>query len=105
MVVVGALFGGHVFDVEPDRLHFLLYATLATGGVLAALEAYPHVSWCYEVRGLCVFGKMLLLCSIPWLWAYRVPILVVVFVIASIGSHMPRRYRHFSILHGRVLDT
>lgn len=94
-----------MFGVEPERLHLWLYRTLATGAVLLALEAYPHVSWCHEVRGLCVLAKMLLLCSIPWLWVYRVPILVVVLVIGSVGSHMPRPFRHFSILHGRVLDT
>lgn len=105
IVVAGALFGGHVFDVAPERLHMWLYATLATGGVLMALEAYPHLSWCYEVRGLLVLGKMLLLCSIPWLWDYRVPILVFVLVIASVGTHMPRRFRHFSLVHRRVLDT
>jgi hypothetical protein len=105
IVVAGALFGGHVFEIEPERLHVWLYATLASGGILLALEAYPHLSWCYEVRGLCVLGKMLLLCLIPWLWDARVPILVVVFVIASVGSHMPRRFRHFSILHRHVLDT
>jgi hypothetical protein len=105
IVVAGALFGGHVFDVEPQRLHLLLYATIVTGALLLALEAYPHVRWCYELRGLCVLLKMLWLCLIPWLWSYRVPILVAVLIIASVGSHMPRRIRHYSILHQRVLDT
>lgn len=47
--------------------------------------------------------KLLLIASIPWLWPYRVPILAVVIVIGSVGSHMPRRYRHFSLVHGRAL--
>jgi hypothetical protein len=45
-----------------------------------------------------------LLCLIPWLWQYRVPILVAVIVIASVGSHMPRRFRHYSLLHRRVVE-
>jgi hypothetical protein len=30
-------------------------------------------------------------CLIPWLWDYHVAILVVVIIIASVGSHMPGR--------------
>jgi len=105
IVAAAALFGGHVFDTPPQELLIWLYLTLFTGAILAALEAYPHFSWCYEARGLCVWGKILLLGCVPLFWDNRVPILIAVLVIASIGSHMPRRYRHFSILHGRVLDT
>ena len=104
IVVTGALFGGHVFGISADRLLVWLYVTLVSGAALAALEAYPSRSWFHEARGLCVLGKLLLLGSIPWLWSYRVPILVVVVIIASVGSHMPRRYRHYSIWHGPVSD-
>jgi hypothetical protein len=51
-----------------------------------------------------VLVKLLLLASIPWLWDYRVSILAVVVVIASAGSHMPARFRYFSLLPGRVVD-
>jgi hypothetical protein len=68
------------------------------------LEAYPTLSWCHESRGLCVLVKLALICSIPWLWPYRVSILVVVFVLASVGSHMPRKLRHYSFWRGRVLE-
>jgi hypothetical protein len=103
IVVAAALFGGHVFDAPVEQLHWWLYGTIFTGSVLAVLEAYPHLSWCYEARGVCVLVKLLLLLSIPWLWGYRVPILVVVLIIASVGSHMPRRYRHFSFVHWREM--
>jgi hypothetical protein len=104
--VTSVLFGGHVFDVEKKDLLIWLYLTIATGGILAAIEAYPRWRWFYQGRGAAVIGKLLLLCLIliPQLWSYRVAILVVVIVIASVGSHMPARYRYYSFVHRRVLD-
>jgi len=104
--VTSVLFGGHVFEASKAQLLPWLYLTIATGGILAAIEAFPRWRWFYQGRGVTVIGKLLLLCLIliPHLWTYRVAILVVVIVIASVGSHMPARYRYYSFVHGRVLD-
>jgi hypothetical protein len=51
-----------------------------------------------------VYAKILLMCLIPWIWEYRVTILMLIVVIASVGSHMPGRFRYYSVLHRRVLD-
>jgi len=102
--VTGVLFGGHVFDVAKSELYMWLWLSILTGATLLAIEAYPRWRWFYQGRGAAVIAKMLLLCLIPWLWDYRVPILVLVIVIASVGSHMPARFRYYSLLHGRVLD-
>ncbi len=102
--VASGLFGGHLFGVESSRLSLLLYLTIFTGVCLVLLEAYPiGLGWLHEVRAILVICKLVLMCSIPWVWGYRVPILVAVLVIASVGSHMPRRYRHYSILYRRVM--
>ncbi len=107
--VTSVLFGGHVFKESKENLLLWLYLTIATGGILAAIEAYPRLRWFYQGRGAAVMGKLLLLCLIliPWVWDHRVVrvgILVAVIVIASVGSHMPARYRYYSFVHGRVLD-
>lgn len=104
IAVTGILLGGHAFDVPEGRLRGVLYATIATGAVLAALEGYPGVPWVYQGRGVMVLLKLGLLCLVPFLWPYRLPILLAVVVIASVGSHMTSRYRYYSFLHGRVLD-
>ena len=101
--VTGVLVGGHVFDVPADSLKIWLVATILTGGLLTAVEAYPHLHWLYEGRGLLVLAKLALLCLIPWLWLYRVPILAAVIILGGVGSHMPARFRYYSILHGRML--
>jgi phage shock protein PspC (stress-responsive transcriptional regulator) len=101
--VTGVLCGGHVFDIPPESLRIWLVWTIVTGGLLAVVEAYPHVYWLYQGRGLFVLTKLALLCLIPWLWPYRVAILVAVIILAGIGSHMPARFRYYSVLHGRML--
>jgi hypothetical protein len=105
IIVAAALFGGHVFDVPRAQLHVWLYLTIATGAVLIVLEAYPHIAWCHEARGIMTLAKLALLIAIPWLWDYRAAILVMVIILASVGSHMPRVWRHFSLVHRRVTDS
>ena len=99
--VTGALFGGHVFAVAAERLLPLLYLTILTGTALLVVELYPQWRRIFEVRTVMVAAKVSLLCLIPCLWTCRVPILIAVIIIASIGSHMPRRYRYYSILDRR----
>ena len=103
--VTGALFGGHVFAISAERLLPFLYLSILTGIVLLIVEIYPTWRRIFEVRTAMVAAKLLLLCLIPWLWTYRVAILIAVIVIASIGSHMPRRYRYYSILDRRLVTT
>ena len=102
--VTGILFGGHVFDEPAERLLIWLWLTIATGVGLIVIEAYPHCRWFYQGRGVMVLVKLVLLGIIPLLWNYRVAILVVVIVIASVGSHMPGRFRYYSLLHRKVLE-
>jgi len=40
---------------------------------------------------------------VPLFWDFRLPILLMVVVIASVGSHMPARFRYYSILRREVV--
>jgi hypothetical protein len=63
--------------------------------VLAILEAIPERRWFLQVCGVLSIGKVLVLCLVPLFWSHRVPILMGVIVVGSVGSHMPRRFRHY----------
>jgi uncharacterized membrane protein len=102
--VAGVLVGGHVFDVDRNRLHLWLYLTIVSGAVLIVLEAYPRWRWLHEGRGVLTILKLLLLSLVPWLWAYRAWLLAAVIVLASVGSHMPARFRYRSLWSGRMPD-
>lgn len=103
--VTGMLLGGHFFGIAAGRLLPLLYLAILTGVVLAAAEIYPNWRSVFEVRSLVIASKLLLLCLVPLLWEYRVAILIVVLAMASAGSHMPRRYRHYSVLEAQKIKA
>ncbi len=69
-----------------------LWLTIGTGLVLAAVEAGARLLWFHQGRGVMTMAKLALLCAVPLAWDYRLPILLVVIVIGSVGSHMPGRY-------------
>lgn len=48
--------------------------------------------------------KLAALCLVLVWWEARVWILLIVLVVGAVGSHMPRRYRHYSVVHRRPLD-
>lgn len=100
----GVLVGGHVLGVAREQILVWLQLTILTGVCLAVIEAYPSCRWCYQGRGVLVFVKLVLLALIPWLWPYRAIILAAVVVIASVGSHMPGRFRYYSLVHRRVVN-
>jgi len=103
LAVTGVLLGGHAYDVAAERLYMVLWLCIATGAALIFVEAYPSLRWLYQGRGLMVLAKLLLLCLIPWLWPYRLVLLILVVILASVGSHMPSRFRYYSVVHRRVI--
>jgi hypothetical protein len=103
IAAMGVLLGGHAFDVQPERLVPSLWLSVATGVLLACSEAGPGWLWFHQLRGLMTLGKLVLVAVVPWFWPWRLPILLVVVVIASVGSHMPARFRYYSVLYREVI--
>jgi hypothetical protein len=101
----GMLLGGHVFALDAGRLLPYLWLTIGSGLGLIALEIYAvGLYWLVLGKGIMVLVKLALLFLIPFFWEARVLLLLLVVAIASVGSHMPARYRHYSILHWRVME-
>ena len=106
LVSFGILLGGHAFAIESNQLLPALYLTIASGAGLIALEVYViGLYWLFLGKGIMVFLKLAIVLAIPFFWESRVFLLLLVVVIASVGSHMPARYRHYSFLHRRVVQT
>ncbi len=104
LLAAGILLGGHVFAAPPDRLLPWLWLTVASGAGLIAQEVYRSGRWAYQLMGVLVEIKLALVLAAGVWWDQRVPLLIVVTLIGSVGSHLPGHYRHFSLLHGRTLD-
>lgn len=104
LAAFGVLLGGHAFAVETDKTLPYLYLTILSGIGLIAVEMYAvGVYWLFLGKGLMVLAKLGILLAVPFLWDQRLVLLLVVVVVASVGSHMPARYRHYSVLHRRVI--
>jgi hypothetical protein len=103
LLTSGLLLGGHAFDVEPERLVLFLYLTVGSGVGLILLELYRSCDWAYQGMGALVILKVVLTGMAGIWWAQRLPLLCLVAILGSVGSHMPARYRHYSLLHGRVV--
>jgi hypothetical protein len=103
LIAFGALYGGHVYAVDASRLHPALYATLASGAAMMTLEIVRHPVWVVQVRGLATFVKVALVASVALAWNERVWLLTAVIVVGAVVSHMPGRYRYYSIVHRRVV--
>ena len=103
LLASGLLIGGHAFGAEPQRLIGLLYLTAGSGLGLILLELYRSFDWVYQGMGLLVILKAVITASAGLWWEQRVPLLCLVVVLGSVGSHMPARYRHYSLLHGCVI--
>ncbi len=104
IAAIAVLVGGHAFDVPSGRLYPILWCAIGTGAALVFLEAFSvRLRWLAQGRGLMVLAKLLLLLLVPFAWAYRLPILLAVIVLASVGSHMPARFRYYSVVERRVL--
>jgi len=103
IAATAVLLGGHVFDRPPEVLLPSLYLSLGTGAALAVSEAGPGWLWFHQLRGLMTMVKVGLMCFVPVFWNYRVPILLAVVVIASVGSHMPARFRYYSVLYREII--
>ena len=103
LAATGLVLGGHFFGADAAALLPWLHAAIASGAVMFAVELYSSIDWLTEVGGLAVVLKVALLCLIPFAWSARVPILFAVVAVAGVGSHMPGKYRHYSIRHRRVM--
>jgi len=96
LATFGVLLGGHVLGVEPARLTPFLVGTAVSGVLLVMLDLASTCEWVFEGRGLAVAAKLGILALVPWLWEQRVLLLLLVVVVASVGAHMPGRFRHRS---------
>lgn len=100
ILAISILVGGHAFNAPAEPLRPLLYVAIVSGTGMAFIEAYPSFQSLLQGWGLLTLSKLALLCVIPFAWRYRFPILVVVLIVGSVGSHMTKRLRHYSLLYG-----
>ena len=100
LVVGGLPFGG---DFQQLRRAILL--TVVTGLLLFAIDLAKDAAFLLQGSGVALFLKLGLLGMGLLQPAARLPWYLAATLVASIGSHMPGAWRHFSFLNWKVMRT
>lgn len=103
LIAFGTLYGGHMYAVPAERLWPALLATLGTGGALMCLEVWRLPLWLVQLRGVATLAKIGIVAAVAVWWPWRVWLLTTAIIIGGVASHMPGRYRYYSVVHGRVI--
>ncbi len=105
IVAFAALYGGHVYGVPASALRPALLATVLSGSALMGLEIYRTPLWLIQVRGVTTVAKIVLVAAVAVCWDERVWLLTAALVIGAVVSHMPGRYRYYSLAHRRAVGA
>ena len=101
--VAAVFFGGCVLHVPFAQLGPWHHLTIATGGGLLILEWLHDPHWPHRGKGLLAILHVCLGVIIHLKTGLTVPLLWGALVSGCIGSHMSRRFRHWSVLYGKEL--
>ncbi len=101
--VAALLFGGFFYHIPFARLHAWHHLTIATGIGLLILEIMQDLNWPHQGNGLLGIVHFSLAGLIHFRPDLAVPLLWAIVITGCIGSHMPRRFRHWSILYGKEI--
>lgn len=105
LIGISVVLGGYYWGVDSLRLRPALALAVLSGLGLAGLEIYKTLHWIFLGKGLFVLAKLGLLSALPFAGGAAVSLLLAAVVLASVGAHMPARYRHYSVRLGRPLRS
>ncbi len=105
IAAMGVLLGGVAFGVGVERLWWPIALTIASGVLLFAIDLAKSAVCLYQGSGVAVLLKLALLVAGQVFADSRIWWYLAATVVASIGSHMPGSWRHYSFIDRRVLDT
>jgi hypothetical protein len=98
------LVGAQHFAAPEASLRLWRLLTAATGVALLVSEISHSRNWLHQARGVIALAHVAVLASVlVWGGLGRSATLVAL-AIGSIGSHLPRAVRKWSLLHRSVLD-
>ena len=102
IAAMGLVLGGIYLGGGFERLRGAILLTVASGLLLAVIDLAKGPGFLVQGSGAALLLKLALLGLGNWFDGARLQWYLAATVVASIGSHMPAAWRHFSLLTGRV---
>ncbi|WP_306598149.1 hypothetical protein [Geothrix sp. 21YS21S-2] len=103
IMAMGLVLGGVALGAGHGRLKASIAATVVSGVLLFALDLAKGTTVIYQGSGVAVLLKLALLGLGNLVPQQRLGWYLAATAVASIGSHMPGNWRHFSLIHGKVI--
>jgi hypothetical protein len=105
LAAMGIVLGGVAFRAPDAALRLPVALTVASGLGLLGIDLWKSGDFLLQGNGIAVLVKLALLGSGLLLPGARIECYLAATAVASVGSHMPRTWRHWSFLERRVLGT
>lgn len=97
--------GGLPFGADFQQLRGAILLTVLSGGLLFAIDLVKDPAFLTQGSGVALLLKLGLLGMGLLQPAARLPWYLAATLVASVGSHMPGAWRHFSFLTWKVMRT
>jgi hypothetical protein len=104
ITAMGLVLGGIYLGGGYGQLRGAIITVLASGAALAAVDLAKGPSFLLQGSGVALLAKLALLGLGNLYPGSRLGWYLAATLVASIGSHMPGSWRHFSFLQGRTLE-
>ena len=95
LVGIVGISGGFLFDEKPDAWGHYWHLTLASGVALMALYLWGSVCWLFELKGLVIVLKTLLLGIALLIPSIRAELFLFVVILSGVIAHAPGAFRGY----------
>lgn len=92
---VSGIGGGFLFDLESTLWQPFWYLTLASGVVLSLLYLWGTALWLFQLKGLVIVAKLLLLTLALAMPNWRGGVFILVVLLSGLVAHAPGEVRGF----------
>lgn len=104
IAAMGLVLGGVAFHVPADQLLLPIVLTVLSGAFLLGIDFWKSFGFVYQGYGVAVWLKLALLGLAEVFPSVRLEWYLAATVVASVGSHMPSSWRHYSFVDRKVIE-
>ncbi len=104
LAVVG-VGGGLIFGIEKTLWLSYWWLALASGGLMMLMDIIANPVWVFQVRGLVIILKLVLLVFLGLHPALDKLLLAAIIIMSAVISHAPGKLRYYSLYHRKVINS